>query len=98
MSTTHSVELTADVVVLIVLLNLLSSTQTNIGSFNRIRCTAPAAAAVQIPIHKYPQQGKLAGAQRLRRKFTENLRKFLFLIGKPMESAFGGKVFIVNSG
>eukprot|EP00752_Nemacystus_decipiens_P007676 g6862.t1 len=35
--------------------------------------------------------GKLAGAQRLRRKFTENLRKFLFLIGKPMESAHGGK-------
>ncbi|CAN0322674.1 unnamed protein product, partial [Ectocarpus sp. 8 AP-2014] len=38
--------------------------------------------------------GKLAGGQRLRRKFTENLRKFLFLIGKPMEAARGGKVFI----
>lgn len=44
------------------------------------------------------KQGKLAGAQRLRRKFTENLRKFLFLIGKPMESAHGGKVFIDSDG
>lgn len=55
-------------------------------------------ASISVSSHNARAQGKLAGAQRLRRKFTENLRKFLFLVGKPMESAFGGKVFLGDRG
>ncbi|CAM9837646.1 unnamed protein product [Choristocarpus tenellus] len=47
---------------------------------------------------KQQDLGRLVGAQRLTRDFTENLRKFLFLIGKPMDSLMSGKVTLDKGG